>query len=256
MGYLIHEFRLKGLQTGKAINDSGGKAVVMTAGSPSKATLYDPDNDFAALTNPITPTTGLYRFAVADTVLSVDIAVQAPGGQFLFLSGVVAQERSEYAIDLNNKHQIYKLPFSITDTTAATETDTGFDLPTNAMVLPWGLSALVTAIDATEDIEVGILSSESGGDTDGFINNLSVGTLGMFAPKAAMTTGSNETFFATTTLGALVAQLSAGTDVATDVGGQNVFPFICDGTAKSIVYLLSTGSDTGKGYFHLPVQLA
>lgn len=242
MGYLTHEFRLKDIQTGKAIADSGGKAVVMTAGSPDKATLYDPDNDFAALANPITPTRGLYRFAVADTVLSVDIAVQAPGGQFLFLSGVVAQDRTEYAIDLGRKQQVYKLPFSYVDQAGdATETDTGFDLPV-CLLSPWGM-VQVTAADASITIDVGLLSSESGGDADGIMDGIATDNAVIVKPTL-LASGD--------TMGALMSVLDSA-NAGDDAPESHV---VTGAAAKSITYTLLTGANTAKGYIHLPILLA
>ncbi len=72
-----------------------------------------------------------------------------------------------------------KLP--ITTTPTGSEQDTGFDLPANALVL--GAFVEVTVAEATgttKTIDVGLLSSESGGDADGFLDGVSVAALGAY----------------------------------------------------------------------------
>lgn len=109
------------------------------------------------------------------------------------------------------------------DVSSGSEVDTGWDLPADAVVLDVFLK--VTAAEATgttKTIDVGLLSSETGGDADGFIDGLSVAATGIKQPNFVLTVGSNETYLgaaATHTLGALfTGGLSAGTDLATDVG--------------------------------------
>ncbi len=223
---LEYRIQLKDAVLGTSIIAAGGKCHVATAGSPDKATLYDKDG--AALANPITPTRGFLNFFVDDTVASVDLYVMAPGGQFVVQAGVVASGPNEILVDTANKRQLMKIPFSYVDDAGdATETDTGFDVPNPAQVLDrlHGAGLYVTAIDATETIDVGILSTESGGDANGLLAADSVGTLGV-------------------RIGTNGALYSSNAPHASDAV-----------TGKSISYTLTAGSDTAKGFILLPYNL-
>ncbi len=217
--------QLKDAFTGEAIITAGGACHVATAGSPDKATLYDKDG--AALTNPVTPTRGAIDFNCAVGVESVDLYIQAPGGQFVVLTGVKPSGPNEVSIDTSKKEQTYKIPFSITDSVAATEKDTGFDLPATCLVLGRlnGHGIYVTAIDATETIDVGTLTGETGADPNGFNAAAVLDNLGALV-------GTNGALFSTNA------------------------PYASDANAsKSISYTLTTGSDTAKGYILLPLRL-
>jgi hypothetical protein len=228
MAKLKYHFQLKDAVSGAAIITTGGVCHVAIAGSPDKATLYDKDG--AALANPIAATRGHFEFFVADTVASVDLYIQAPGGQFAVVAGMVQSGPNEVLIDTSNKNQVYKIPFSIADSVAATEKDTGFDLPALCQVLGRlsGCGIHVTAADATEDIDVGlgeVVPTESGGDANGFIAASDL-------DNAKQVIGTNGALFSTNA------------------------PHLSDAvTAKSITYTLTSGTDTAKGFIVLPVIL-
>jgi len=251
----MRKFRIQlvDMVTKAAIQTAGGKAYVALNGEAKKATLYDEDG--AALSNPVSLTNGILEFYTADSVSKADLFVQSPTGHFTVIKDVIASGPNSLYIDTSRLDTVMVIPFSIDDTTATTETDTGFDLPTNAAVIPDGIGVNVLTLDATETIDVGILSSESGGDANGFLALASVAAA-VFVPGATVvTTGSNETYLASTTLGALVHNFLAGADVAGDVGTSYKKLLVCDGTAKSISYTLTAGTDTAEGFITIPLQL-
>lgn len=95
------------------------------------------------------------------------------------------------------------------DVSSGSEVDTGWDLPADAVVLDVYLK--VTAAEATgttKTINVGLLSTESGGDADGFIAGLSVAATGYFRPSVVHTTH----VVGTQTRGALLQETDAGTN--------------------------------------------
>lgn len=101
------------------------------------------------------------------------------------------------------------------DISSGSEVDTGWDLPADAVVLKVFLK--VTAAEATgttKTIDVGLLSSESGGDADGFIVGLSVASTGTKVPTATIATN---THVSATTSGELLFGFDAGAD-ATNPG--------------------------------------
>lgn len=102
------------------------------------------------------------------------------------------------------------------------EQDTGWDLPDNSIIRDcWLYTDTAEATGATKTIDVGILSSEAGGDADGLLDGVSVSATGN--KRGVYTT-------AATTYGALLR-------VDND-GGSHYSPalHIGDNTAKSISF--------------------
>lgn len=217
--------QLKDGFTGGAVITAGGQVQVCTAGTPDKATLYDSTG--ASLANPLTPTRGLISFYVVDTVATVDLYIRAPGGQFLVLTGLGPSDKAEISINSSKKEQLYIIPFSIADSTANTEKDTGFDFPDQAAVLDrlHGCSVRVTTLDSGQNIQFGVLSTESGGAASGISTNVSLTT-------AVQKIAVNGSLFSSNA------------------------PFMTDSiTGKSISYTLDTSTDTGKGFILIPLRL-
>lgn len=230
-----------GGQAGAMITATGGKVQVNTAGDASKATIYDSTGAAITTTSALALTNGGYTFYVADSVSSVDLYIMAPGGQFIVKRGVTPG-LNEIAIDTVNLNQVAVIPFSASDSTAATEKDTGFDFPLYSQVLPYP-TIRVTTVDATETIDVGLLSSETAGDADGFLALASVATAGLV--KGTITNG-------TPTLGALMyVQDSA------NAGDESREGHVITGSnATSITYTLTAGSDTAEGFVLIPYVLS
>lgn len=232
------QFQLYDLQ-GKAINATGGKVYVAASGDAAKQAITDKDG--TALTNPRALTTGGCEFWVVDTVADVDLYIMAPGGQFVVVTDVVMGQVQDIMVDTQQRHQIATIPFSIADTSANTETDTGFDFPTASAVLPYPM-VRVSTIDATETIDVGLLSSESSGDADGFINAVALDTAVLV--KATLTASGD-------TMGALLSVLDSA-----NAGDDAPEPHVVTGAAAtSISYTLTAGTDTAEGFIMLPYVL-
>ena len=233
-----YRMQLHDHRTGAVIQDTGGVCYVATAGDAAKATLYNADG--SSLSNPVSLTNGLIEFHVADAVNTTDLYIQAPSGQFVTLTGVAPSGPNEIMIDQGQRSQVAVIPFAASDTTAATETDTGFAEPANALMLPHPAVRVSTA-DATETIDVGTDSTDSG-DANALVPG-----------EVTATAGANETYLSASTLGALVADFLAGSDAAGDVGTFNPKAHVSGG--KAITYTLSAGSDTAKGFIILPYLL-
>lgn len=229
-----------GAQAGAAIQSSGGFIYVTKASDPQKASIYTPGTN-AAKTNGFALTYGTAEFLIDTSVdSSVDLYIMAPGGQFVVKTGV-KPGLVQIGVDTTRREQVGVFPFSINDTTATTETDTGFDLPLYAMVKP-NPAVRVTTIDATEDIDFGLLSSETNGDADGFIDSVSVGTLGL--AKATLLASGD-------TMGALLSVLDSA-NAGDDAPEGHV---VTGSNATSLTYTLSAGSDTAEGYVYLSYTL-
>lgn len=243
--YITYDIQLVDAFTGKNLTASGGKFYVTdpsvsAANIGRKATLYNPDSNFASLSNPVSMTNGKVRFAVAGastigmaTIPTMDIYGMSANGIAFQIRGATPG-LGEIRLDSSRVAQTLMVPFNIVDTTATTETDTGFDFTQGMVIDPQGCCVNVLAIDATETIEVGLLSSESGGDADGFLDVLSVGTLGVIAPTLAATAE---------TLGALL-RVAATADAGTGLVPRQ---HVINSTAVSLTYTLTAGSDTAAG---------
>ena len=128
-----------------------------------------------------------------------------------------------------------------------TEVSTGFVLPLNSIIYADEMWVLVDAVDATETVDVGILSSETGGDANGFISLLSVATLGLISPTVTVTAGTAQKYISATTWGVLfLAAARLGSNAASGASSPVFTPYISNGVAKTISYTPSS-SDTFKG---------
>lgn len=124
------------------------------------------------------------------------------------------------------------------------ETDTGYDLPTNSIV--HNVSVLVnTASSAASTISVGLLSTSSGGDADGYLAGASTTGTGLkMGAIASATSGAAGDFIIDgSTIGAYLGLATSGSTAVDDSG----FAFTRDHnvgaiTAKSVTWFTnSTG---------------
>jgi len=140
----------------------------------------------------------------------------------------------------------------------AGENDTGWDLPAKAIVLD--VIVEVETADAGETLDVGLLSTETGGDADGFLDGISLGSVGIVQGVLSITKtgGVNENYISAVscTRGVLLRMLEfeLGSDVAGDhgfVAYERVPHYAGAVAAKSISYTGSTTIDTGAGKIYI-----
>lgn len=233
--YLTHQINLKDPVTKKALAVAGW-VFVCTAGSPAIATTYNPDSNFVANTAgvPLAITAGTARFAVLDSVLTVDLYIFTAQGQFIEITGVKAGSVGEVEVPKMSRQQLWKVPFSIAQSTTGVEKDTGIDLPQDCFV-EQNVGVIVTTLESGKTIDVGTLSSESGGDADGIIDGVSLAAAGLVAAKSA----------ATNTRGALLGGTTLDLPYSTRLQ-----------TAKSLSYTLAASVTAAAGFIILPITLA
>lgn len=242
MAKAIYNVQLMDRATGKAIIAAGGKCLVVTAGGTGKRTILNAIT-FASATNALTPTRGLISFAIDSTSPledRSDLYIMAPGGQFVVAKTVKPGDPTEIWVDTGRREQAMILPFDITDTSAATETDTGFDFTAGMTLLP-SPTLFVSATDSGITLDVGLLSSESGGDADGIIDAASVAVSGSLVPTCATTA----------TVGLLMRETLTDSGSATS-SARSPYEIAA---AVSVTYTLSSGADTAKGYFEIPYRI-
>jgi len=240
-------------RAGGIINKTGGFVQVCAAGTPDKVTLYKLDG--TSQTNPGSLTYGAFYAEFDKSNSSVDLYILSPTGHMRVVKGYVPGSQPAIHIDAAVFSTTLVIPYSIVDSTANVEKDTGFDLPLDALVQPSGIAIDNTVADSGQTIIAGILSSESGGDADGFIVAASTAAVATVPAVDAITVGGSETYLSSTTLGALVNDFLAGSNSAGDVGTGNHKPYRVGATAKSISYTLNTGTDTAKGFLIIPLEL-
>jgi hypothetical protein len=234
----IYEIQLQDEASGMTIATAGGAVLVITAGDTTKLPLLNPDTG-AVLANPVVPTRGRIRFMVAGTIDVVDLYGFAPGGQFFVRRGVTVGTQ-EINIDTGRLAQVAAIPFAAADYPAAVETDTGLDMPLHSLVLGTP-SVRVTTAEGSRTIEVGLLSSETAGDADGFIDALSLATAGLVDTATS----------GTPTVGALLVQNFATTP-AVNVRDAHA---ITGTNARSITITPSASTASARGVILLPYQL-
>jgi hypothetical protein len=226
-------------ENGRHIMTAGGQMFVLSPGLPDVLSTFDINQ--AAVAQPIAGNRGRFYAQVAKANKTVDLIIYSPTGHCRMIKNVVPGDRQTVMIDTSQLESTWIIPASVAQATAAVEKDSGVDLPTGALVEPIGLGLEVIVADATEDILVGILSTEASGDADGFMISPSVATLGSVRVTAA--NGADQ-------LGALLKvqdSVNAGDDFPA--------PHVVLSTSRSVSYTLSAGSDTAKCYINLPVRL-
>lgn len=221
-----------GSMAGEIIRTTGGTVYLSSAGAAAKLALFNKDG--STLANPVSMVGGGATVYVADSVNSVDVyGISGGGHAFVKKSLSVGAGGADIMIDRQARQQELVIPFSKADTAAATETDTGFDLPANAAVSPF-LGISVLTLESAKTIDFGLLSSESGGDADGFCVAASLAAAGVVMVKSA----------STATRGALVGAGTLDRPMSTDLQ-----------TSKSISYTLSSGTTVAAGFLMIPYTL-
>ena len=133
-----------------------------------------------------------------------------------------------------------KVPY----TKKTSEFDTTIDLPSGMIVHDAFVYSVVA--DASGTIDIGILSSESGGDADGFLDGEALAATGWVAHNMVDATAAN------ITLGLLLDEVQIKDATSTPVYTPIMQHHKCDGTATSLSY--TTSDHTQSGYFYVLVS--
>ena len=240
MSNTIFDMQLQDTFSGATITTAGGKVLVCNPGTTRKATLLNPDAGMAPLANPMTPNRGKIRFAISNVVgaapgtATVDLYGISPAGHFFVVYGEQPGNEAEIYVSSNNRQEILIVPYAVLDTAAGVETDTGFDFPANCLIQPPPLVTVKTP-QAGGTLNVGLLSTQAGGNASGFVAGVSIATAG--AVKSTLAGAG--------TLGALLKVASGGATVPEDA---------LITTATRLTYTVSTGA-VADGFLCIPYQL-
>ncbi len=145
------------------------------------------------------------------------------------------------------------LPFTAAGSTA--ETDTSFDLPANGILHDVWVK-ITTASTAGGKINVGLLSSEGGGDADGFLASVGSSSTGeVRGTFATSTSGANGPFLVSNTRGALLVTFTSGSTGTGTIGDCGLFAekrhLLASVAAKSVVWFTNSSGVALAGRIYL-----
>ena len=170
------------------------------------------------------------------------ILVTSTAAELNIMDGVTSTAAELNENDLSAVGAAIKLKLlPLTVVAAATEQDTGWDLPAKSLVLDvWLDITTEETTGGTKTVDIGTLSTDSG-DADGFADAISVAAAGRINSEAVISgTGANA-FWNTNTRGALLSIFQQGAAGDADNGGIYARIPCVDPGSLSVTYTL--GSD-------------
>lgn len=124
------------------------------------------------------------------------------------------------------------------------ETDSGWDLPAKSIVYSVYVDVKTAeSTGSTKTIDVGLLSSDSGGDADGFLDGVSTASAKVVTGGFTYTDGTSQNYVSAHTWGVLMYQGLVGADGAGTAGTVNLNPYLAaTNTAKSVTYTVGSAA--------------
>ena len=235
---------------------SGVTFKVLAQNSDTAETLYYYKGS-TALTNPVTTTNfaantvcnDQVRFRVDPTDSTYDryvdlIVVDTNGGYTAFVEDF---DEYTHTIVIDERPNVMHHGIIWFAATTTDETDTGIDFLADTMIHDVRVEVVTTA--SAKTLDVGLLSTETSGDADGFRDAVLLTTAGYVADTGVVTAGTTIDWTAASTYGALLYKSIAGSDAVASGGGRSYLGHIVtSGKAASLTY--SQSSTTGDGYIH------
>jgi hypothetical protein len=227
------------------IDDDAGVCNVLTAGDPAEITLYS-DERGTSQANPLTISNGRIRFFTLSTITSVDLSIYTANGEAAFVQDVVRSDH-RVLIDTDKLEQTLVIPWFFNNNV---ETDTGFTLIGDVLIKD--IRLLVTTVDATETIDIG-LDGTTTNDPNGLVAAALTSAAGYVELKPQITDGTNIDYVGSNYVGALLATSITGADAVATVGGWTKLETLIGAaeTDANVTYTCSAGSDTAAGYMIL-----
>lgn len=121
---------------------------------------------------------------------------------------------------------------------AGGETDSAWDLPDSSVVLDVFIKVdTPESTGTTKTLDVGLLSTESDGVANGFLDGVSIATAGVVAGAATVTDGTAQNYVSAKTYGAFLVDSEVGGNAAGTAGVIMKKNYTVDsGTARSVSY--------------------
>lgn len=247
----------QGSATVSSLIKTGVTYKALTAGSTTASTLYA-NSGWAmggSKTNPVTTT---YYLADGDgyagridfytTTSTVDlIVVDTNGGFTAFVEDFSPNQRTVVIDETPNIRHHGMIWFGAAN--SATENSTGVSFLADTLIED--VRVQVVTADSGITIDVGLLSTGTGGDANGFIAARSLTSTGYPSDTGVITNGTTIDYTPATTYGALLYTAITGSDAVATVGGRSYIGHIVTGSnTGALTYTLSTTADTGAGMIH------
>jgi tetrahydromethanopterin S-methyltransferase subunit F len=231
---------------------TGVQVFVYTAGTKTLATIYS-DRKRTTKANPISTA----QFATDSGILfygsaaSYDLFVVHNDGSGVSALGVTPLQH-RVQLDRSGTHKVVVVPWSAA-TSANAEVDTGVDLPKDSIVTD--VRVQVVTAESSKTLNVGLLSTGTGGSATGFVNAVSTTTAG-YPALATVTVGSNENYLSAFTYGTLLGSLKVGVDTAGRTGQTYLPGYVVTGSNTTrLTYTTSSGAASAAGYFYAFLRL-
>ncbi len=229
---------------------------VLAVGTATAETLYYP-NGSTSLTNPVTTTNfasdtvckDRVAFRVDPTDATNDryvdlIVVNTAGGYTAFVEDF---DKYQHTIIIDQRPNVVHQGTVWFGASSTSEQNTGIAFHYPVAIHDVQVE-VVTAASAIS-VDVGILSSGTGGDADGFRANVLLTSTGYVYDTAFITDGTTADFVPASTYGVLLAKAVTGSDASISQGGITRRPYFIDGTSTStLTYTMD--STSGAGYIH------
>jgi len=251
------------------------------ASTGTLATLYSDPHGQNSLTNPISGSsfTDFDRAEFFTSTAAVDIVVRDYGdataddfgnrcGRYAMMYGVTPRSSNKtLLLPRSSTNRVIKIPFLATGTDSGDTPNTWDNAEASCVITAGSSSTIklckglvitdavlqVTTVDSGTTMDLGLLSSESGGDADGFFDGISMAAAGWITADVTKTMGSSADHYASTTRGAFLATFSAGADTSVvTIGQYDPKNFYADSVVASTVSITgSSGINTAAGYAYL-----
>lgn len=231
---------------------------VLAIDSDTAETLYYPvAKANTSLTNPVTTTNfasdtvckDRVAFRVDPTDATNDryvdlIVVDTVGGYSIFVENF---DKYQHTIVIDERPNVMHHGIIWFGASSTSEIDTGIDFTPDTFV--HDVRVEVVTVASAISLDVGILSSGTGGDADGFRANVLLTTAGYVKDTAVVTDGTTIDFTGASTYGVLLVTAITGSDAVATGGGKSYLGYAIDGTStSSLTYTMN--STTGAGYVH------
>lgn len=236
---------------------SGITFKVLQKDSDTAETLYVFGKDtLTSLTNPVTTTN--YALATAcngKVAFRVDpgetgdryvdlIVVNTAGG---FTAFVEDFDKYTHTIVIDQRPNIRHHGMIWFGASSTSEINTGVTFASKSFIED--VRVEVVTVASAISVDVGILSSGTGGDADGFRANVLLTTAGFVKDTGIITAGTSVDFTAASTYGVLLYTAITGSDADGAEGGRSYLGYVHDGTSTGVL-TYTMNSTSGAGYLH------
>lgn len=253
--------------TGKLKADGTYELTKVTTGVTYKVLAVDSDTAetlyaygaplLTSKTNPITTTVfatdGKIAFRVDPTDSTndryVDLIVTLSTGETEFVENF---DRYSHSVVIDTKPNVLRHGIVFYNASTTDETSTGVTFAADTMIHDVRTEPVTTQSGVT--IDVGLLSSGTGGDANGFIAARSLATAGYTADTGVITAGSTDSYTAASTYGALLYKAITGTGNLTGgtQGGRSYLGHVVTGSNTGVLTYTVSSNDGAAygGYIH------